>query len=137
MLQGASRRLVLAAVLCVLGIGVAFAQTEKVYVTRTGAKYHRDSCSSLRSSKIEMSLTDAAARYGPCRICRPPVPAAAPSHTPAPSTAAEPAVPKSSPPEASAAPAARAGRCQATTKKGTQCSRNAKPGSNYCWQHGG
>lgn len=29
------------------------------------------------------------------------------------------------------------GRCQAKTKKGTQCSRNAKPGSIYCWQHGG
>lgn len=28
-------------------------------------------------------------------------------------------------------------RCQAKTKKGTQCSRNAKPGSIYCWQHGG
>ena len=28
-------------------------------------------------------------------------------------------------------------RCQAITKKGTQCSRAAKPGSNYCWQHGG
>lgn len=40
------------------------------------------------------------------------------------------------------APAARpaaaeqgAGQCQATTKKGTQCSRRAKPGSRYCWQH--
>ena len=29
------------------------------------------------------------------------------------------------------------GRCQAFTKKGKQCSRNAKPGSIYCWQHGG
>jgi hypothetical protein len=28
-------------------------------------------------------------------------------------------------------------QCQAITKKGTQCSRTAKPGSNYCWQHGG
>jgi hypothetical protein len=28
------------------------------------------------------------------------------------------------------------GRCQATTKKGAQCKRNAKPGSSYCWQHG-
>lgn len=27
-------------------------------------------------------------------------------------------------------------RCQATTKKGAQCLRNAKPGSSYCWQHG-
>lgn len=29
------------------------------------------------------------------------------------------------------------GRCQATTKKGTQCKRSAKAGSSYCWQHGG
>ena len=26
-------------------------------------------------------------------------------------------------------------RCQATTKKGNQCSRNAQPGRSYCWQH--
>jgi len=32
MLQGAPRRLVLAAVLFIVGIGAAFAQTEKVYV---------------------------------------------------------------------------------------------------------
>ena len=32
---------------------------------------------------------------------------------------------------------ATTGRCMATTKKGTQCSRRAKAGSNYCWQHGG
>lgn len=27
------------------------------------------------------------------------------------------------------------GRCQATTKKGTQCKRNAAAGSKFCWQH--
>ena len=26
-------------------------------------------------------------------------------------------------------------RCQATTAQGTQCKRNAAPGSKYCWQH--
>ena len=26
-------------------------------------------------------------------------------------------------------------RCQAITKSGHQCKRNAKPGSKYCWQH--
>ena len=26
-------------------------------------------------------------------------------------------------------------RCAARTQKGTQCSRNASPGSSYCWQH--
>jgi hypothetical protein len=32
---------------------------------------------------------------------------------------------------------AYSGRCQATTKKGAQCKRSARPGSHYCWQHGG
>lgn len=27
------------------------------------------------------------------------------------------------------------GRCQALTKSGKQCSRNASAGSDYCWQH--
>ena len=27
------------------------------------------------------------------------------------------------------------GRCLATTKRGTQCKRNAANGSCYCWQH--
>jgi hypothetical protein len=35
-----------------------------------------------------------------------------------------------------AVPATRT-RCQATTKKGTQCSRSASAGSSYCWQHQG
>ena len=30
-----------------------------------------------------------------------------------------------------------AAQCAATTKKGTQCKREASPGSQYCWQHGG
>lgn len=28
-------------------------------------------------------------------------------------------------------------RCQAITKKGTQCKRQAEAGSVFCWQHGG
>ncbi len=43
-----------------------------VYVTRTGRKYHRGSCSYLRKSKIPMSLKAAKASYGPCSRCRPP-----------------------------------------------------------------
>jgi len=136
MLQGAQRRLVLAAVLFIVGIGAAFAQTEKVYVTRTGTKYHRESCNSLRSSKIEMSLAEAAARYGPCANCRPPVPGAATPQQPAAAGPREtaPAVERPSTP-AEAAPAPRSTRCQAITKKGTQCSRNAQAGTSYCWQH--
>jgi hypothetical protein len=46
--------------------------TITVYVTRTGEKYHNDGCRSLRQSKIPMSLKEAAQRYGPCSICKPP-----------------------------------------------------------------
>lgn len=44
-----------------------------VYITKTGSKYHRGSCSYLRRSKIPISLKDACARgYTPCSRCNPP-----------------------------------------------------------------
>ncbi|MDE0681648.1 MAG: hypothetical protein OXI63_01915 [Candidatus Poribacteria bacterium] len=45
---------------------------EQVFVTRTGKKYHREGCISLRRSKIPISLTEAKQRYGPCGRCNPP-----------------------------------------------------------------
>jgi micrococcal nuclease len=45
-----------------------------VYVTSTGARYHREDCNSLRRSKIAVTLADAVrAGYEPCSICEPPV----------------------------------------------------------------
>lgn len=44
-----------------------------VYVTRTGEKYHRESCSYLRQSKIETTLSEAVEDgYTPCSRCHPP-----------------------------------------------------------------
>ena len=44
-----------------------------VYVTKSGTKYHRGSCSHLSKSKIERSLADAKnAGYEPCKTCNPP-----------------------------------------------------------------
>jgi len=85
-----------------------------VYVTRTGKKYHRDGCRSLSRSRIPMKLSEAANRYGPCAVCRPPVLRPGDQD-------------RSDPPPSSA-------RCAATTTKGTQCSRRATKGA-YCWQH--
>lgn len=42
-----------------------------VYITRTGAKYHRGSCRYLRYSKISISLERAKQNYEPCSVCRP------------------------------------------------------------------
>ena len=44
----------------------------EVYVTRTGKKYHREVCISLRRSKIAISLAEAKERYSPCGRCNPP-----------------------------------------------------------------
>lgn len=46
-----------------------------VYVTRTGAKYHRAGCRLLAHSQIPLPLAEAVKRYAPCSVCRPPVPA--------------------------------------------------------------
>ena len=46
-------------------------RTQTVYITRTGAKYHRGSCKYLRYSKIPISLEKAKQSYGPCSVCRP------------------------------------------------------------------
>ena len=44
-----------------------------VFTTDTGSKYHRGTCSSLRSSKIRITLNDAVRRgLKPCEICNPP-----------------------------------------------------------------
>lgn len=44
-----------------------------VYITRTGAKYHRGTCRYLSRSKIAISLQNAKSRgYTPCSVCKPP-----------------------------------------------------------------
>ena len=43
-----------------------------VYITNTGSKYHRDSCRTLKNSKIPISLSEAVRNYEPCGICNPP-----------------------------------------------------------------
>lgn len=47
-------------------------QTQTVYITRTGAKYHREGCRYLRRSMIPIDLSDARRSYGACSVCRPP-----------------------------------------------------------------
>jgi micrococcal nuclease len=93
-----------------------------VYITRTGRKYHREGCRSLARSMIAISLADAVLRYGPCGICSPP-------------TLGSPGPAGITQPKPQRTPSGGSGRCQAITKKGTQCKRSARAGSSYCWQH--
>ncbi|HEU4333665.1 MAG TPA: thermonuclease family protein [Candidatus Eisenbacteria bacterium] len=93
-----------------------------VYVTRTGKKYHVEGCRSLARSMIPISLAEAVLRYGPCGICSPP-------------TLRGGGVPGIRGEGVERTRRAGTARCQALTKKGTQCKRNARAGSSYCWQH--
>jgi micrococcal nuclease len=52
----------------------AAAQEQTVYVTRTGSKYHQTGCRYLSKGMIPIELKEAAQRYGPCSVCRPPQP---------------------------------------------------------------
>jgi hypothetical protein len=48
-------------------------QSETVYITKTGKKYHRAGCRYLRQSRIPVKLKDAKSNgYGPCSACNPP-----------------------------------------------------------------
>ena len=60
------------AAVCLFFLGAGESVT--VYVTNSGGKYHRDTCSSLRQSKIAVSLKDAVdSGYEACAVCKPPV----------------------------------------------------------------
>jgi micrococcal nuclease len=47
-------------------------KAQKVYRTKTGTKYHKAGCSSLRSGKVEIPLKEArASGLAPCNRCKP------------------------------------------------------------------
>jgi hypothetical protein len=126
-------RKIIVFVLFVLFSITLFPQT--VYVTKTGSKYHTSNCSSLRKSNIEMNLKDALDKgYTPCSLCmQSQSDSASQKQNEAflfNSNATNENVKKEK-------ASITSGRCQALTKKGNRCKRNAKTGSKYCWQHGG
>lgn len=125
----------------VLAIGILVAASysfsqdkdQQVYVTKTGKKYHVAGCSYLKSSRA-ISLEEAIRSYSPCSRCNPPTEVSEEKG----STEKKDAVKKDGQTQEKVQKqqTSTSGRCQATTKKGTQCKRKAKAGSSYCWQHG-
>ena len=78
----AARNLALALAVLIASVALVAGQAASdptVYITKTGAKYHRDGCSSLSRSRIPIKLSLAATTYGACKNCRPPVPEVAPA----------------------------------------------------------
>lgn len=48
------------------------ANSDTVYVTRTGSKYHRADCPHARASGTPVPLAEARKKYQPCGRCKPP-----------------------------------------------------------------
>lgn len=107
-------------------------QAQTVFITKTGAKYHKESC---RYAKTGWASDLAAAKkkgLTACLVCKP-------SST---ETGQTKLLPLSSgeskaEPKKETKPAQTSSQYKATTKAGTRCSRKSAAGSSYCWQHDG
>ncbi|MBB6328872.1 hypothetical protein FHS59_004531 [Algoriphagus iocasae] len=101
-------------------------QAQTVYVTKTGAKYHKSTCRYAKTG-WPATLTEAKKR-GPttCLVCKP---SATENKT------TEPTPVKSNTSETKPTQNTSS-QCAATTKAGSRCSRKAADDSKYCWQYG-
>lgn len=123
------KQLLLLTVIFSLLMSNVLAQT--VYITKTGKKYHIESCRYLRSSSFAISLQDALSRgYDACSICAPPTSSSQ-------STRQVPTNLKNENTNSKLRLSSQTVQCSAITKKGTQCSRMTKSLNGKCWQHGG
>jgi len=70
-----SRRFIIIILACLFaGLASATGPNAIVYITKTGEKYHTEKCSSLRSSRIAITLEEAVSKgYEPCKLCNPPL----------------------------------------------------------------
>ncbi|MEI9919065.1 MAG: hypothetical protein WDO14_09730 [Bacteroidota bacterium] len=113
-------------------------EAQTVYITKTGAKYHRGSCQYLRKSKISIAMKDAIDRgYEPCSVCEPgglsKDQKTSPTSTPTqkkPNTSNNTENPSTQKPKESTSR-----QCTATTKAGTRCKRMTTNASGRCYQH--
>lgn len=107
-----------------------YPQEVKVFVTDTGAKYHRETCRYLRLSKSELTLDSAKVKgYTACKVCKPVV---SENSVEPEETAISP---QTTTPTRSSSSTGNTKQCSAITQKGTRCKRTTTSSSGKCWQH--
>ncbi|HEY9046836.1 MAG TPA: hypothetical protein VIN08_13125 [Ohtaekwangia sp.] len=137
-------RVILNFVFILLIHGCTFSQsnTDHVYITRTGAKYHKSTCRYLKYSSYEITLKEAKERgYTACSVCRPsqeksPAAPVAPQATPREGVVQakqELLQEKDEEKEQVSEPVSQ--QCSALTKAGTRCKRMTQNANGKCWQH--
>lgn len=106
---------VLLLVLLSFGSTVSFSQTDTVYITKTGEKYHTKT---HYAAVTPIELSDAIEKgYTACKVCKP-------SSGTAINTLTTPAATRST-----------STQCNGTTKAGTRCKRMTTNANGYCYQH--
>ncbi len=102
---------------------------QSVCITKTGDKYHTNSCSYLKYSKKQIALKDAIALgYKSCKVCKP-------NHSTTNSKGSS--LQNNTVSKSTAAPAKKttATQCAGKTKAGARCKRRTKNASGRCYQH--
>lgn len=103
-------------------------QAQTVYKTRTGAKYHVETCRYLKSS-IETTVAKAQAEgLTPCSVCRPTTGAS--GNAVAPQSSESNSVRSTSNSSSSSSR-----QCSGTTKAGARCKRITTSANGRCYQH--
>ena len=97
---------------------------QKVYVTKTGEKYHTNSCRYLKYSKYEITLEKAIKQgYDACLVCKP---SKENSET---TTSSNSITPKTQSKKSTAT------QCTGKTKAGNRCKRKTTNSNGRCYQH--
>ena len=116
-------------------------QSQTVYVTKSGTKYHSAGCRYLKSSSIPISLADAKAKgYSPCSVCNPPTIVKSQTKE---ATSTQTTTPKQTetkqtqpqPTQTQQKSTNAPTQCTAITKSGKRCTRMTTDPSGKCWQH--
>lgn len=107
---------------------------QNVYITKTGEKYHKQTCRYLKYSKKEIKLKDAIERaYEACSVCKPEkvikkvtingnVPSRGKTITPRKKSV-------------TSSKKSMASQCTGKTKSGSRCKRKTKNANGRCYQH--
>ncbi|WP_192348632.1 hypothetical protein [Algoriphagus sp. Y33] len=108
-------------------------QAQTVYITKTGARFHKESCRYAKTGWASDLATAKKKGLTACLVCKPsstetreakPIPLRSEPKKVEPSKETKPTQTASS-------------QCRATTKAGARCSRKSAAGNSYCWQHEG
>lgn len=109
--------------------------SQTVYVTKSGKKYHTESCRYLTKNTIAVDLSVALNKgYTACSVCNPPTANSSDSfdsHTESASDGKDYQNTTESTNETD-----QKVQCSAMTKAGNRCKRMTKSPNGNCWQHG-